>query len=702
MNVDYKILTKVIAKRIEKVLPTLINPDQTGYVKGRYIGENVRLISDLIHYADKLKQKGIAVFLDFKKAFDSIDWNFLLETLQLFNFGHDIQNWIKIFYNNVTSCVLNNGHASTFFSLQRGVRQGCPLSGILFVLGIELLSRYIKNDPTVKGIQVNKHELKISQYADDTTVFVRDFDSVTSLLRVLHAFKEHSGLEINTTKTEAMWLGEWKDRTDEPFGFKWPKEPINALGVFFSHNQESANRLNFGEKILNLEKTLNTWQRRNLTLYGRINIVKTIGLSKLIYSASVLPVPDHYVQEINKLIFNFIWAGKPPKIKRNTIIGEKEKGGLKMCDFKIMEKALKITWVNRIQDESQASWKIIPNQLLHKYGGLAFLTKCNFTTDILDLDDKLPTFYKKVLDFWCEFKISTGIDSKANPKNEILWNNRKILVGKKSVFYKKWYDAGIIKISDLLNQNQDFLKLHELAITFNLKVPFTTYYGLVNAISKNWKSIPKNPTLNVTHDTTVNTLKTSSIYSSLLNIIFVPPTAETKILRHGFTENSKQKVYLMPFAVTNEVKIIMFQYKVIHNILPTRATLYRDGISESPICNLCNAEEQTLHHLLINCTLTIDFWMLFQDWWYQKTNETIALSTSHILYGWHDSAKHWQVLNYCLLIAKYCIFCTSLRGDVLDFQTFLLSISGKLEILKEIAVAKKALPNFHRTWNLLL
>ena len=144
-----------------------------------------------------------------------------------------------------------------------------------------------------------------------------------------------------------MWLGEWKDRTDEPFSFKWPKEHINALGVFFSYNQESANRLNFEGKVL--EKTLNTWQWRNLTLYGKINIVKTIGISKLIYSASVLPVPDHYVQEIKKLIFNFIWAGKTPEIKRNTIIGEKKNGGLKMCDFNIMEKALKITWVNRIQ-----------------------------------------------------------------------------------------------------------------------------------------------------------------------------------------------------------------------------------------------------------------------------------------------------------------------------------------------------------------
>ena len=112
------------------------------------------------------------------------------------------------------------------------------LASYNFVLGIELLSRSLKNDPTIKGIQVNKQELKISQYADDTTVFVRDLDSVTSLLKVLNDFKEHSGLEINTTKTEAMWLGEWKDRTDEPFGFKWPKEPVSALGVFFSYDKK--------------------------------------------------------------------------------------------------------------------------------------------------------------------------------------------------------------------------------------------------------------------------------------------------------------------------------------------------------------------------------------------------------------------------------------------------------------------------------
>ena len=98
LNVDYKILTKIVANRIEKILPLLINPDQTGYVKSRHINENVRLINDIINYTDRLNKKGIALFLDFKKAFDSIEWSYLSETLRLFNFGLDIQNWIKVFF----------------------------------------------------------------------------------------------------------------------------------------------------------------------------------------------------------------------------------------------------------------------------------------------------------------------------------------------------------------------------------------------------------------------------------------------------------------------------------------------------------------------------------------------------------------------------------------------------------------------------
>ena len=140
LNTDYKIATKTIAKRLEAVLPNVINANQTGYIKGRFIGENVRLISDIMNYTATKNLSGLAAFLDFEKAFDSIEWNFLFKVLNLFNFGPDFKNWVQTFYCNIISCVTNNGFASDFFNLERGVRQGCPLSGMLFVLGIEILA----------------------------------------------------------------------------------------------------------------------------------------------------------------------------------------------------------------------------------------------------------------------------------------------------------------------------------------------------------------------------------------------------------------------------------------------------------------------------------------------------------------------------------------------------------------------------------
>ena len=128
---------------------------------------------------------GIVLFIEFKKAFDTVEWDFVNSCLKVFNFRPDIQNWVKILYNNVSSCIVNNGFASEFFPLERGVTQGCPLSRLLFVIGIELLIRAIKNDENIKGINVGEKMIKVSLYAHDTTVFVWDLDSVDHLLTLL-------------------------------------------------------------------------------------------------------------------------------------------------------------------------------------------------------------------------------------------------------------------------------------------------------------------------------------------------------------------------------------------------------------------------------------------------------------------------------------------------------------------------------------
>ena len=172
LNCDYKIGAKTIANRLKTFLPKLINSDQTGFLKGRFIGENIRLIDGIINFTAAKNIPGLLLFLDFEKAFDTVEWPFLQKTFQHFNFGPSIINWIKLCYSNIESCVLNNGWSTDFFKLERGVRQGCPLSPYLFILGVEILAEKIRTNKSVKGICVQENEIKLSQYADDTTLIL--------------------------------------------------------------------------------------------------------------------------------------------------------------------------------------------------------------------------------------------------------------------------------------------------------------------------------------------------------------------------------------------------------------------------------------------------------------------------------------------------------------------------------------------------
>ena len=111
-----------------------------------------------------------------------------------------------------------------------------------------------------------------------------------------------------------MWLGLWAERKDTPFGFRWPKD---SLGVHFTKEKCISDALNFEKKLEDLQKIINSWKRRKLTLLGRINIAKS-GLSKLIYNALVLSLPEEFAKKVDKIVFDFVWEGKPHKIFKKT------------------------------------------------------------------------------------------------------------------------------------------------------------------------------------------------------------------------------------------------------------------------------------------------------------------------------------------------------------------------------------------------
>ena len=182
---DYKILAKVLSNRLCKVLPIIVEDDQTGYIKGRFIGCNIRMIEDAMIYTNSNNLPGILLNIDFEKAFDSINWTFIDECLAAFNFGNGFRSFIKALYNNISSAVINNGEISEWFFPKRGVRQGCPISPYLFILVVELLAINIRENKSIKGLKIGDAELKMCQLADDTTCFVQDLESVSQILKII-------------------------------------------------------------------------------------------------------------------------------------------------------------------------------------------------------------------------------------------------------------------------------------------------------------------------------------------------------------------------------------------------------------------------------------------------------------------------------------------------------------------------------------
>ena len=178
-NTDYKILAKSISNRFKQVVKHLICEDQNGYIKGRHSGIVIRAIDDVIEYTHVTEKNGAILALDYSKAFDSISKEFMKKSFKFFGFGPNFINWINILNTNTVSCIQNCGWLSRWFPLQCGIRQGCPLSPLCFILACEILSCHIRQNKTIKGIQMplsidGRNEIKIMQFADDSTLFLAD------------------------------------------------------------------------------------------------------------------------------------------------------------------------------------------------------------------------------------------------------------------------------------------------------------------------------------------------------------------------------------------------------------------------------------------------------------------------------------------------------------------------------------------------
>ena len=312
-------------------------------------------------YCKKENADLILLALDYSKAFDSVDFEFIYKTFDTFNFGNKFKNWIKIIYNGGKSCISNNGNLSETFDIERSTRQGDPISPLVFILGLEILLTMVRSDDNIKGIKIEDNELKVTAYADDASYFMRDKVSAENLLKKIESFSKISGLEVNRSKSECLLLSYELNLTmfSEHFLDIPVVENLKILGHYHGKSELVCNFQNFYSKLETMSKVLNMWRQRDLTIFGKNLLINSLSNALFLFNAQIDIPPLDFIKSAEKIHKQFLWAGTP-KIAHHVLIADIEKGGIKYKGLNDFIASINVKFVQNLTCGNYGH-KILPN-----------------------------------------------------------------------------------------------------------------------------------------------------------------------------------------------------------------------------------------------------------------------------------------------------------------------------------------------------
>ena len=360
LNLDYKMLTKVLANRLKGVLHEIIHPDQTCGIPGRTIHNNNVFTRDLLQYADENRLEAFLVSIDQEKAFDRVDHEFLFRTLRHFGFGETFVAWVKTIYTHITSKVKNKGFLSGVIHITRGVRQGCPLSQLLYVVVAEVLANAIRADDTIRGINLpSVPQKKLGGYADDLALYLATMTSVENAFKILNKYERATGAKVNPNKTKIFPLGPAVHRLQAslyPGEFiprslqncKWiipsaedPHPIIKLLGILYCHDFTKTCEANYTKLLQKIDSAIQATGARHLSIRGRTIAANTTITAKLWYVAAIIYFSKAFISAVNQKLFLFVWGRyHNHSVKRTVLYQPIIDGGLALLDVAAQSKAL--------------------------------------------------------------------------------------------------------------------------------------------------------------------------------------------------------------------------------------------------------------------------------------------------------------------------------------------------------------------------
>ena len=682
-NSDYKIFSKIIALRLQSILDSIININQSGFMRGRSIADHLRYIDDILNLTSTQNIDGMLISLDYEKAFDSINRDSIIAAMKIFGFGEYFIQCVKTLLYISESCVQNGGWLSSFFSTTRGVKQGCCASPLLFLIIVEIMAIRIRESENIKGLDLKINgaitpQAKILQYCDDTTLILKSIDDLVNAIDVIDSFYLVSGLKLNKEKSMGQWIGGAKNNEFFPTVISWKEknEYLKILGVFFNPFVEASNiELNWVSKIEKAKSIVKQLEKRKVSMFGRILLCKTYVHSLFAYVLQALSLPEKVIKEIDSICFKYVWKSNSnckkviEKIKRSVMCLSIEDGGAKMIKIQDQQDLFLLKWIKRtaVLKSSLLNSTYLSDSYFSCFGmGEYFLEFSCSPKSIV-----IPKFFSR---FWSDLfscylinkcNILQEEDSPSSIFNEGLFNNEKITYKSKMLFYQSWIKAGVRNVRHITN-GVNFKSYCEIS---NIVGPYPNlifeYNSIINstlkhALAASMEDIPTGNSILIKE----RLLTFFKLNNQKQRKLLTGYKSTNNICGYKFWSNHL-KVDILPHYISTiinlkEIKMRWLIFRIFHNIFPTNILQNKYKMKESDKC-ICG-EKDYIDHYFVNCNLLADYWRHVKNHILSITDFSLPNSTAIRLFGIDPNDENLDLttsqmhtINYLLVLAKSAI-----------------------------------------------
>ena len=727
LNIDYKLLTKTLGQRLKTVLPGLINKDQNGFVPGGSIFFSSHTIRDILFYCKKENVELILLALDYSKAFDSVDFQFIHETFKLFNFGENFRKWIQIIYNGGKSCISNNGHISESFDIERSTRQGDPISPLVFILCLEVLFITLRSDPNIKGIKIEENEVKLTSYADDATYFMKNKQSTELLLSTIEKFSRVSGLEINRSKSECLLLNfelESAGNSGEFLGVPIV-DNLKILGHYHGKHKLICDYQNFYSKLTTMNTIFSMWKQRHLTLFGKNLLINALCNSLFLFNAQIDKPPCDFIKLADAQNKNFLWGGTP-KIAHHSIVAEYDQGGMKYKDLNSLISSINLKFITKLASTNE-NHTALPKMWIKS---LFKIPNTNENEANIYFSNYFSN-YMNVLD--CKFKMPRQINWKGHPfyydllKNLEFINQKYPSKTENILSIPIWFNsrlstkfdvelsrAGFNFLKDLFPNNQ-LIEMNQPSVTTLRLTKRRLLIQIILAIPEEWGTrIESEAAQNVTvlpaaivnvkgYDIPVQLLSLASIYTILIESKVRPPRGLLRWCEDLHLSDSQIKTaFMFAHSCSSSIFDRVFQYKIVTQILPTNEYLHRYRVRDTELCTRCGNETDTVLHSTWACVSIVPYIAHVIEFLRTECGIGVDITMIEYLFGFQDNK--FVGLNHLLLELKKELFYNwvenvSINAFFVNFKTKIMHLMIKE---KQIALSKNKLDLFIEKWKLFV